>query len=278
MDSALDLLPSDLFAGRTVFVTGGGSGINFGIAQGFAHLGADLALCGRSAERLDAARRALVATSANVHTVAADVRDASALATAMEGAVDRLGRLDVLVCGAAGNFPAAAERISPNGFRSVVDIDLNGTFHACHAAFPALQASGGSIIAISAHQAQVPYAGQAHVCAAKAGVDQLVRTLALEWGRHGIRANAVAPGPVNGTEGVRRLLPGDHAERARKLVPLGRLAETSDIAAACVFLASPLAAFINGIVLDVDGGGGLGASGPWNALVACAMQGNSDGD
>ena len=120
---------------------------------------------------------------------------------------------------------------------------------------------------MSAHQAQVPYAGQAHVCAAKAGIDQLVRTLALEWGRHGIRANAVAPGPVRGTEGVRRLLPGERAERARRLVPLGRLAKTEDIAAACAFLASPLAAFVNGVVLDVDGGGGLAGSGPWSALV-----------
>ena len=267
MESALDLLPRDLFAGRTVFVTGGGSGINFGIARGFARLGADLALCGRSAERLDAARRSLEEGGTAVHTVATDVRDASALATAITGAVTSCGRLDVLVCGAAGNFPAAAEEMSPNGFRSVVDIDLNGTFNACHAAFPALRASGGSIIAVSAHQAQVPYAGQAHVCAAKAGIDQLVRTLALEWGRHGIRANAVAPGPVRGTEGVRRLLPGERAERARRLVPLGRLAKTEDIAAACAFLASPLAAFVNGVVLDVDGGGGLAGSGPWSALV-----------
>lgn len=272
MTAPLDLLPNDLFSGRCVFITGGSSGINLGIAHGFARLGADLALCGRSTERLDAARAELEAKGAKVYTVAADVRDAPGLAAAIAGAAEHFGRLDILVCGAAGNFPAAADQLSPNGFRSVVDIDLNGTFHACHAAFDALCASGGSIIAVSAHQAQVPYAGQAHVCAAKAGVDQLVRTLALEWGRYGIRANAVAPGPVNGTEGVERLLPGAAARKAAGIVPLGRLAEKEDIAAACVFLASPLAAFINGVVLDIDGGGGLAGSGPWNTLVAKAMQ------
>lgn len=274
MNDALSLLPADLFSGRSVFITGGGSGINLGIARAFARLGADIGLCGRSAERLDGARAALEHTGARVHTTAADVRDADATRAAIAEAVDAFDRLDVLVCGAAGNFPATAEALSPNGFRSVVDIDLNGTFHACHAAFPALRAHGGSIIAVSAHQARVPYAGQAHVCAAKAGVDQLVRTLALEWGQYGIRANAVAPGPVNGTEGVRRLLPGGMVKRAERLVPLGRLAEVDDVAAACMFLASPLAAFVNGVVLDIDGGGGLAGSGPWNALVAAAMQEN----
>lgn len=273
MTDPLACLPADLFSGRSVFITGGGSGINLGVARGFARLGADIGLCGRTAERLDAARAELEAMGARIETAVADVRDPDAVRAAIDGVTTALGRLDVLVCGAAGNFPAAAEDLSANGFRSVVDIDLNGTFHACSAALPALRAAGGgSIIAISAHQAQVPYAGQAHVCAAKAGVDQLVRTLALEWGGYGIRANAVAPGPVNGTEGVRRLLPGESAQKAQRLVPLGRLAETEDIAAACAFLASPLAGFINGVVIDVDGGGGLAGSGPWNALVARAMQ------
>lgn len=274
MNDALTVPPADLFSGRSVFITGGGSGINLGIARAFARLGADIGLCGRSAERLDGARAELEQAGARVHATAADVRDADATRAAIAGAVDAFDGLDILVCGAAGNFPATAEALSPNGFRSVVDIDLNGTFHACHAALPALRTNGGSIIAVSAHQARVPYAGQAHVCAAKAGVDQLVRTLALEWGQYGIRANAVAPGPVNGTEGVRRLLPGDMVKRAERLVPLGRLAEVDDVAAACVFLASPLAAFVNGVVLDVDGGGGLAGSGPWNALVAAAMQDN----
>lgn len=264
----LAILPADLFAGRTVFVTGGSSGINLGVARGFARLGADLALCGRDSDKLDTARADLEGLGARAHTAVADVRDAEATASAIDGAVTAFGRLDVLICGAAGNFPAAAEELSPNGFRSVVEIDLNGTFHACRAAFPALRENGGNIIAISAHQAQVPYAGQAHVGAAKAGVDQLVRSLALEWGRHGIRTNAVTPGPVRDTEGVRRLLPGDAAKKAARMVPLGRLAEREDIAAACAFLASPLAAFINGVILDVDGGGGLAGSGMWNALVA----------
>lgn len=273
MHDPLAVLPQDLFAGRVVFVTGGSSGINLGIARGFARLGASLAICGRDAERLASAQAELAELTAHVHTAVADVRDPEAVASAIDGTVAALGRLDVLVCGAAGNFPAPAEALSANGFRSVVDIDLNGTFHACKSALPALRESQGSIIAVSAHQAQVPYAGQAHVCAAKAGVDQLIRTLALEWGQYGIRANAVAPGPVNGTEGVRRLLPGDTAKKAARIVPLGRLAEREDIAAACAFLASPLASFINGVILDVDGGGGLAGSGAWNALVAESFKG-----
>lgn len=270
MNDPLACLASGLFAGKAVFVTGGGSGINLGIARGFARLGAGIGICGRNATRLDEARAELEALGASVHAAVADVRDADATAAAIDDAAAAFGSLDVLVCGAAGNFPALAQDLSPNGFRSVVDIDLNGTFNACRAAFGHLRDSGGSIIAISAHQAVAAYAGQAHVCAAKAGVDQLIRTLALEWGTHGIRVNAVAPGPVRDTEGVRRLLPGEAAAKAARVVPLGRLAETDDIAAACVFLASPLAGYVTGVVLAADGGGGLAGSGPWNALVAAA--------
>ncbi len=269
MDDPLEALRPDLFAGHAIFVTGGGSGINYGIAETFARLGAAAGLCGRSAERLEeAAERLRAAGAPAVSTCAADVRDPEALAAAMRRSRDEIGPMNTLVCGAAGNFPALAKDLSPNGFRSVVDIDLNGSFNACHAAFEQLRETRGSILMISAHQAVAPYAAQAHVGAAKAGVDQLMRELALEWGRYGIRANAIAPGPVEGTEGVRRLLPGDAADRAARSVPLGRLGRTGDIGAAAAFLSSPLAAYITGAVLPVDGGGGLGGSGPWNALVA----------
>jgi len=269
MSDTLNGFRPDLLAGHVVFVTGGGSGINLGIAETFARLGASVGLCGRTPERLEQAREHLLeAGAAAVSTAVADVRDAEAVTRAIEQSRDELGPMNTLVCGAAGNFPARAEELSANGFRAVVDIDLNGSFNASQAAFAQLQETGGSIVMISAHQAVAPYAGQAHVGAAKAGVEQLVRQLALEWGYRGIRANAIAPGPIEGTEGVKRLLPGEAAEKATRLVPLGRLGRTEDIGIAAVFLASPLAGYITGAVLPVDGGGGLAGSGPWNALVA----------
>src|SRR5271165_6702749 len=182
-----DILPKELFARKTVFVTGGGSGINLGIAKTFAKLGARLGLCGRSQERLDGAAAELRALGAEVFVQSADVRDYAALEAAMNAARDALGPIEVLVAGAAGNFPAAAETLSPNGFKSVVDIDLLGGFNSARAAFAQLNETKGSIIFISAGQAFVPYAFQAHVGAAKAGIDSLMRNLALEWGAYGIR-------------------------------------------------------------------------------------------
>ena len=269
MADPLDALRPDLFADHVVFVTGGGSGINLGVARAYARLGAAVGICGRNADRLAAAKAALESAGARaVATVVADVRDPEAVDAAMEQARSALGPMNTLVCGAAGNFPAPAEGISPNGWRAVVDIDLNGSFHASRAAFEQLRETQGDIIMISAVQSSQPFAGQAHVCAAKAGVDQLMRTLALEWGRHGIRANSVVPGPVEDTEGARRLLPEGAAEGAKRIVPLGRLGRTEDIGHAAVFLSSPLAGYVSGAVLTVDGGGSLAGSGPWNKLLA----------
>jgi len=273
-----DLLPSDLFAGRVVFVTGGGSGINLGIARTFAALGADLGICGRTQERLDAARLELEELGARVVARTADVRDAAALAAAMAATRDALGPITVLVCGAAGNFPCPAERLSPNGFKAVVDIDLLGSFNACHAAFEQLRETRGSILFLSAGQAFTPYAAQSHVGAAKAGVDNLMRNLALEWGRYGIRANSIAPGPIADTEGMRRLAAGDDDlhRRLQAAIPLGRYGTVEEIGAAAAFLASPLAAYVTGTVLVVDGGQNLPGSGPFNAIVTEAMAGGGD--
>ncbi len=274
-DSLLaSILPADLFRGRVVFVTGGGSGVNLGIASSFAAVGADLALCGRTAERRESAAAPLRAAGARVVTAVADVRDPAALETALAATRDQVGPVSVLVCGAAGNFPSPAESLTPNGFRAVVEIDLQGSFNACRAAFPQLKATRGSILFVSAGQAWVPYAEQAHVGAAKAGVDQLMRTLALEWGRHGIRANSIAPGPVEGTEGVRRLLGDDPRllEGMRAAIPLGRFGRVEDIGRAAVFLASPLADWVTGTVLVVDGGQNLAGSGLFAALVARARR------
>lgn len=263
------LLPSDLFAGQVVFVTGGGSGINLGISASFAALGADLAICGRSADRLEGARRQLEGLGARVLAEVADVRDFEALARALASTRDALGPVNHLVCGAAGNFPCAAEELSAGGFKAVVDIDLLGSFNASRAALPQLKETRGTILFLSAGQAFIPYPLQAHVGAAKAGVDHLMRNLALEWGRYGIRCNSIAPGPIEGTEGMRRLAPSDEAfhRRLRAAIPLGRYGTVEDIGSAAVFLASPLAAYITGSLLVVDGGQNLPGSCPFGELL-----------
>ncbi len=261
----------NLFQNKTVFITGGSSGINLGIARNFAAVGADLGLCGRSQDKLDAASAELRALGARVSAHVADVRDYPALETTMRQVKETLGSIDTLVCGAAGNFPCPAEQISPNGFKSVVDIDLLGTFNACRAAFEQLKATRGNILFISAGQAFMPYAFQAHVGAAKAGVDQLMHNLALEWGRFGIRCNSIAPGPIEGTEGVRRLIPAGSADRLKKMIPLGRFGTPDDIGQLSVFLASPLASYITGTRVVADGGQNLAGSGAWTQLIAAEM-------
>ena len=160
----------------------------------------------------------------------------------------------MVVNGAAGNFVCAAEDLSANGFATVVDIDLKGTFNVCRSAFLHLKRHAGVILNISATLHYLGTASQVHVSAAKAGVDALTRTLAVEWGRHGIRVNGIAPGPIAGTEGITRLLAGDKRRKAERLNPLGRLGTTQDVADAAVFLCSSAASFINGVTLVVDGG------------------------
>ena len=270
-------LPRDLFRGKTVFVTGGGSGINLGVASNFAALGAHVGICGRTQDKLDRAAAGLRELNAHaggkVLPVAADVRDPAALDAAISRTQAELGPIDVLVAGAAGNFLCPAEELTPNGFKTVIDIDLLGSFHASHAAFEQLRDRRGCLIFISAPQAFVPQAYQLHVGAAKAGVDNLMRNLAVEWGRHGIRANSIVPGPIEGTEGLKRLSSPEVDERAKQAVPLRRYGSVDDIGQAAVFLASPLASYITGTVLLVDGGSALVGSALWNETVQTLTRG-----
>lgn len=267
-----DLLPTDLFAGQTVFITGGGSGINLGVAEAFARHGANLAICGRTLEKLKVAAGKLEDLGAETWHGSADVREYDALEAAMKAAGEKLGRVQHLVCGAAGNFLAPAEKLSANGFKSVVDIDLLGSFNACRAAFDQLSQGDASILFISAGQAFVPYFAQTHAGAAKAGVDNLMQNLALEWGRFGIRSNSIAPGPIEGTEGMARLAPGDDVfhSRFQRSIPVGRYGTPDDIGQAAVFLASPLASYVTGTRLVVDGGMNLQGSGLLTSLVMSA--------
>ncbi len=267
-----DYFKKDMFAGKTVFVTGGGSGINLGIAKNFAALGANIAICGRTQEKLDNAAEELRALGAQVHTAVADVRDFSALENAFAATRDALGPIHTLVAAAAGNFLCPAEQLSANGFKTVVDIDLLGSFNAARAAFDQLKETSGNIIFISAGMAMVPYAAQVHVGAAKAGIDNMMKTLALEWGRYGIRANSIIPGPIEGTEGMKRLAPGEAGKQLRRAVPLGRFGSTDEIGQAAVFLASPLADYISGTVLVVDGGQNLAGSGLFTQIISRELQ------
>lgn len=249
-----------ILSGRVAFVTGGGTGITGGVARALAENGARVVLVSRKMEHLEPAAAAIKANGGDAFPIVADVRQPDEVENAITQTLERLGQLDIVVNGAAGNFLCAADELSPNGFGTVVDIDLKGTFNVCRAAFAELKKSSGSILNISAtlHYLGTPY--QLHVSAAKAGVDALTRNLAVEWGRHGIRVNAIAPGPIEDTEGMARLVPEPIKEKMKRRIPLGRFGRIRDIEQAAVFLSSDGATFINGAVLVVDGGQWLSAN------------------
>jgi 2,4-dienoyl-CoA reductase [(3E)-enoyl-CoA-producing], peroxisomal len=251
---------------HVAFITGGGTGITGGVARAMAEAGASVALVSRKLEHLEPAAKAINdAHAANpkigeAFGVAADVRNFEEIEEAILAATVRFGKIDIVVNGAAGNFLSPAEALSPNGFGTVVDIDLKGTFNVCRAAFTHLKERQGQILNISATLHYVGTPLQLHVSAAKAGVDALTRNLAVEWGRYGIRVNGIAPGPIEDTEGMKRLVPEPVKEKLRKNIPLGRFGRISDIETAAVFLCSRAASFINGAILVVDGGQWLSAS------------------
>ncbi|MFN2532023.1 MAG: SDR family oxidoreductase [Pyrinomonadaceae bacterium] len=244
----------DMLRGRVAFVTGGGTGITGGLARAFAEAGASVALISRKMEHLEPAAEAINRNGGKAFPFAADVRDTSAVQSAVEAAVEQFGKVDIVVNGAAGNFLCKAEDLSSNGFGTVIDIDLKGTFNVCRAAFAQLKEHRGQILNISTTLQYLGTPMQLHVSAAKAGVDALTRNLAVEWGRHAIRVNAIAPGPIDETEGMKRLVPEPIRERLRRNIPLGRFGRISDIESAALFLCSNAASFINGVVLVVDGG------------------------
>ncbi len=249
----------DLLVGKNAFITGGTSGINLAIAQRLAKAGAKVAVVGRKPEKAQAAAATL---GEGAKWFSADVRDYGALAGALEETAAAWGPIDILVNGAAGNFPAPAIGMSANGFKAVIDIDVLGTFNSCRAAFEHLRKPGACVISISATQAFIPAPMQAHVCAAKAGVDMITRVLAMEWGPAGVRVNSIAPGPVDGTEGMARLAPDAEARgRVTGMIPLGRFASTEEIAEVALFLCSPAASYITGSVLVADGGQSLNGYG-----------------
>ena len=259
-----------LFDGQVALITGGGSGIGLGIAELFASLGGHAVLASRNLERLSQAAEKIRAAGGRVSTVAVDVRDAERVRAMVEEVRAQQGRIDLLVNNAAGNFYAPSESLSVNAWKAVVEIDLYGTFFCSQAVFPAMRDQGGGrIVNISMTLHYRGWPLMAHATAAKAGIDALTRTLALEWAPHRIRVNAIAPGPIP-TEGVRKAFTPPSGARgaaadvfaveramgdyAKKAIPLGRWGAPADIAGAVAFLASPAGDWMTGSILVVDGG------------------------
>jgi peroxisomal 2,4-dienoyl-CoA reductase len=258
-------MPDKIFAdgildGRVALVTGGGTGITGGIARALAEAGASVVLLSRKLEHLEPAAAKINDAGGKAFAIAADVRDPEAVDKAVADSIAQFGKLDIVVNGAAGNFLCTAEQLSPNGFGAVVDIDLKGTFNVSRAAFAELKKNRGQILNISATLHYLGTPMQLHVSAAKAGVDALTKNLAVEWGRYGIRVNAIAPGPIEDTEGMKRLVPEPVKQKLRAQVPLGRFGFIKDIENAAVFLCSDAASYVNGAILVVDGGHWLAAN------------------
>jgi peroxisomal 2,4-dienoyl-CoA reductase len=257
----------DLLAGQVALITGGGTGIGLGIAASLAAAGADIAIASRKPEHLEPAAERLRAIGPRVSAVEVNVREPDSVARMMEQVAQHYGRLDILVNNAAGNFYAPSATLSPNGWRAVVETDLHGTFYCCQASYPLLKARGGRIVSISMTLHYRGWPLMAHATAAKAGVDALTRTLALEWARDRITVNAVAPGPIP-TEGVRKAFTPPGADvpdlfgmekYAAEAIPLGRWGAPEDIGNMVTYLASPAGSWITGSIFVVDGGAWLGS-------------------
>lgn len=256
----MSVFRSDFLAGRAAFVTGGGSGICKGITRAFMAHGADTAIMSRKLPRLEESAAELSSqTGRRCLALEADVREPAQVEAALDRALAELGRIDIVVNGAAGNFLAPAAQLSYNGFRTVMAIDAQGTFNVSRAAFDKrLRDHGGHIVNISAtlHYTATPM--QIHASAAKAAVDALTRQMALEWGSLGIRVNGIAPGPIADTEGMSRLAPGaEITERYERAIPIGRFGTIDEIANVALFLVSDAASLVHGATIVADGGAWL---------------------
>ena len=258
-----------LLDGQVALITGGGSGIGRGIADVLASLGAHVVLASRKLERVELAATEIRAAGGRASGIAVDVREPERVQQMMADVQREHGRIDLLVNNAAGNFYAPSESLSANAWKSVVEIDLYGTFFCSQAVLPVMRAQGGGAIvniSMTLHYRGWPL--MAHATAAKAGIDARTKTLALEWARDHVRVNAIAPGPIP-TEGVKKAFtPPPSADGvvdlfaqeramesyARKMIPLQRFGSPEDIANMVVFLASPAAAWITGAIMVVDGG------------------------
>jgi NAD(P)-dependent dehydrogenase (short-subunit alcohol dehydrogenase family) len=254
--SGATALPAGTFAGTAVFITGGGTGLGCAIALEFARLGADLVIASRKAEHLEQGERAVAALGGRVLTATCDIREPEQIGAAFDAATEAFGMPQVLINNAAANFPVPAEDMSPNAWRTVVDITLNGTFF-CSREFARRHLGAGtpgSIVNVGASYAWTGGPGFAHSAAAKAGVKNMVETLAVEWAPYGIQVNGLVPGLFpheDMTADIQdNLSRTDDKDRCQPALRVGRLRE---LGWAATFLASPYARFISGHTLVVDG-------------------------
>ena len=259
-----------LLKGQVAIVTGGGTGIGLGISERLGSLGAHVVLASRKVEHVEKAASGIRDKGGSASALTVDVREPDRVKELVQRVAADHGRIDLLVNNAAGNFYAPSESLSANAWKSVIEIDLYGTFFCSQAVLPVMKAQGGGrIVSISMTLHYRGWPLMAHATAAKAGVDALTRTLALEWAPYGVRVNAIAPGPIP-TEGVRKaFLPPPSAEGkvpdvfavekameayAKKAIPAGRWGSPRDIANMVAYLASPAGEWITGAIMVVDGG------------------------
>ncbi len=257
----MSIFKDDILEGKVALITGGGSGINLGIARQLVAHGASVSLVSRTQEKLDKAAKELSPDGSKARGFAADVRDDEALERAVTQTVEHFGKIDILVNGAAGNFLVPAAQLSSNGFKSVIDIDTRGTFNATRLCFEQLVENKGVVLNVSATQAFMPTPLQIHVGAAKAAIDKLTEDLALEWGPLGVRVVGLAPGGVEGTEGMKRLMPEGMRDKMLEMLPLKRFATVDEIGAVALFLVSPAASYISGTTVVADGASAMPISG-----------------
>jgi len=252
------LLPDGTFQGRCALVTGGGTGLGLAVSTRMGRLGARIVCASRSSEHHGEILRRGEEHGFEVMARAMDVREPAQIKNVVREAVERFGRVDVLVNNAAGNFVRPSLLLAPKGFATVIDIALNGVFYVTREVAKQMREGGGTIVNVSAPYASTGKPGVVHSACAKAGVEAMTRTLAAEWASLGIRVNAVSPGPFESRGAAERLWPSPEMEEAvRRQIPLGRFGTAEEVAELVCFLASPLSPWITGSVFVVDGGWSL---------------------
>jgi NAD(P)-dependent dehydrogenase (short-subunit alcohol dehydrogenase family) len=254
------MLTSSLLKDQVAIVTGGGTGLGLAIATRLGELGARIVIGNRNADHLEEGSAALRHAGLDPLCVQVDVRNPEQVDEMVTRTVRHFGRIDILVNNAAGNFICRAEDLSPNGWSAVVGIVLNGSFYCARAVGRHMihRGAGGSIVSILANYVWTGSAGTVHSAAAKAGVMSMTQTLAVEWARHKIRVNAVAPGPIESPGAAKQLWSTPEAvDRITQTVPLKRWGQPSEVADAVAFLVSAHASFITGEILTIDGGAWL---------------------
>uniref|UniRef100_H2YT32 Peroxisomal 2,4-dienoyl-CoA reductase [(3E)-enoyl-CoA-producing] n=1 Tax=Ciona savignyi TaxID=51511 RepID=H2YT32_CIOSA len=253
----------DLLKDKIAFVTGGGSGIGFRITEIFMRHGCKTAIASRKLERVqEAAKKLTDATGVECYPLQMDVRNPSEVDTTVKNIISHYGKLDILVNNAAGNFLCPAESLSANAFKTVMEIDTNGTFNVTKSVFENyLKEHGGNVVNITATLGYKGTVMQTHAGCAKAAIDTMTKHLAVEWGQHNVRVNSIAPGPIGGTVGMAKLGgKSDRAELMKKSIPLQRWGLKTEIADSVMYLVSPAASYVTGTVLVADGGSWLTSS------------------